>query len=269
MGEVGFRLSRHCRRGTSHRTPPMPQQRGHGGHGTQQPNPSASPSSAPLPTAVSNRGRPRGAARPQTRLSRAWLCKPQREPFQLVGLLPGSQVPSSSSSSLDGCQSPVGSCPGSHGCLRPHAEHAVPAMSKGLSLPRVPREVGAGPGARRPPAPRALIPQHSCEPAPSAGFTVLEVSSSVPVLLMHSGLMHTGNQRRGCPCAARTHMTPVALGREQGPGAVQAPRCSRGGDGAVCPIAGELCLALWPCWDFPPCLHPRWDAGTQPNCDLL
>lgn len=92
----------------------------------------------------------------------------------------------SSSSSRNGCQSPVGSCPGSCGCLRPHAEHHVPAMNKGLSLPGVPQQVGAGTGAHCPSARCAVIPQCSCEPAPSAGFTVLEVSSSAPVLPTHS-----------------------------------------------------------------------------------
>lgn len=49
--------------------------------------------------------RPGGATCTQSRPSHAGLCKPQRELFQLVGLLPGSQVPSSSSSSPNGCQS--------------------------------------------------------------------------------------------------------------------------------------------------------------------
>lgn len=140
-GEAGFTPSHHCQRGTSHpraSEPPAARAR----HAASKPLGLSIQRFAA--SAASSRGRAGGATRPQTRLSRAWLCKPQWEPFQLVGLLPCSQVPSSSSQ--NGCQSPTGSRPGSRGCLCPHAEHAVPAASKGLSLPGLPQEVGAGPG---------------------------------------------------------------------------------------------------------------------------
>lgn len=123
-----------------------------------------------------------------------------------------------------------------HGCLCPHAEHAVPAASKELSLPGVPQEVGAGTGARCPPARSAVVPQRSCEPAPSAGFTVLEVSSSVPVLPMHS--VHHGQPEERSVVHAQLVPTqhPLHLARSREPGPCKPQSAAEVGKGLFAPL---------------------------------
>jgi len=252
MAGAGFAPSHCCRPGTSHpRTsePPAAWARW-ARHAASKPlGPSVQ---RPAARAKSKRGRPGGAACPQAEtssvmqtaagaVSTSWTTARQSGAFLLLLLLLLKQLPV-----------PHGQQPRLYECLHPHTDHAVAAGSQGLSLPGVPQEVGAGAGL--------TVPPHSVllSPRTAANQPRQRVSQSLrcPQASQYRRCT-TGNQRKGCPCTACTNTTAIASGREQGAGAMQAPGRSRGGEGALYPVAGEFCPALWPCWDFPPHLHPQ------------
>lgn len=109
--------------------------------------------------------------------SQAWLCKPQRELFQPVGLLPGSQVPSSSSSSSQTAASALGSCPSSGGASVPALNTPCLLRVRGCPSLGCPGMRGAG-----------------------RGLTDPEVSLGCPQVSLHcqGTAGTTGGHREGC-----------------------------------------------------------------------